>query len=333
MTILMGGSALAATGPLHPWGVVARSTLQACTSESTPLNIQDQIAYIEVTTGMASHPVTGWFLLDSGTTQSMIDRHFIPNISNYTTYYPETFSFFGAHPNMSLAMSDFSRARADVPQAGIIGSDFMAQSIYTFDYQNRVLTKAEFASTCTSDVLSSAGLVAMDTSGYFSTTDVGRVSIGQFLSPNVPTIPIRIGEKSFPAQIDLGYNDWKYPYAININLPLKKALDDAGINLIPEPRLNSVLSTCVVGVSDQITAYRLPAGQLFALLGLDGKDINQYANVHIFLKNTPDAAKVCGGISSWDKPAAQLGGSFFKNAGYVVFDAHTSKVWIPKAAN
>ena len=49
----------------------------------------------------------------------------------------------------------------------------------------------------------------------------------------------------------------------------------------------------------------------------------------IFVKHTPQAAKVCGGIGTWTVPAAQIGTSFFIDAAAVVFDPPRHRVWLP----
>ena len=45
-----------------------------------------------------------------------------------------------------------------------------------------------------------------------------------------------------------------------------------------------------------------------------------------FVKRTPPAARVCGGIGTWPQPAAQLGASFFAG-GSLVVDPFSARVW------
>jgi hypothetical protein len=68
----------------------------------------------------------------------------------------------------------------------------------------------------------------------------------------------------------------------------------------------------------------------FAFVGLDGGTAHAETDAVLFAKNTPPAARVCGGIGTWSVPAAQVAASFYVADGLVVFDPLASQVWIPR---
>ena len=325
--------------PLRPWQAVRRELLSKLLGTALPLHLEGQVAYIQAQIGaLNAPPVPAWFLIDTATTQSYVDLSLIPQTDRPSSasstdsqiYYPETFQFFGSWDKVGFHLSDYSQNKATVKQSGIIGTDFLSQQPYLFDYVEKKLYRSEGYLNCSFGELSDAGLVALSTQGYYSNIAPTVMNSYNVRVPNVPTVPVKIGSETFMAQVDSGYNDYKYPFSININTALKKALDAAGVQLIAVPELNSTLSTCVPGVRDQVTAFRLGADTFFTFLDVGGNSINQFKEVNLFLKTTPEEAKICGGISTWDKPAAQLGASFLKDAGFVIFDPLNGLVWIPK---
>ena len=50
----------------------------------------------------------------------------------------------------------------------------------------------------------------------------------------------------------------------------------------------------------------------------------------VFVKETLEEAKACGGIETWTVPAAQMGASFLVDAQAVVIDPFASRVWLPR---
>jgi hypothetical protein len=128
-------------------------------------------------------------------------------------------------------------------------------------------------------------------------------------------------------QIDSGYDDFRYRHSININQAFFTALKEAGINLIETPEKNINLTTCVPNVIEPILAYSLPSGIYLSIIGIDGNPVLVTSECHIFLKKTPVEAKSCGGIGTWQIPAAQMGASFLQDAKKVIFDPFKSRVW------
>ncbi len=320
-----------ASTPDVEWQEVRRDLLQKCLLSPLPLFVDRQVTYVQLPIGNHADPKPAWFLLDTGATFSTIDAQFLnpaplPAVESLVVaaptreYTPASFEFFGKWFKSNFSIQDYSRIITGVKQAGIIGTDFLSQQPYILDFQEKKLYRTEQVLPCSPQDLAAAGLTALSTKGYYSTQG-STVSLSKkFLAPNVPTVPIRIGTETFVAQIDTGYNDHKHAFSININTAMKAALDQAGVGLIPVPRLNSTLTT----------AYRLAKGTTFSFVDINGQEVHPFSEVRIFLKSTPPAALNCGGISTWEKPAAQLGSSFFKDAGFVIFDPFTSLVWIPK---
>jgi hypothetical protein len=134
------------------------------------------------------------------------------------------------------------------------------------------------------------------------------------------------------AQIDTGYDDGRFPPSMNINRAWFQRLQAAGIRLERAPRADLTLSTCT-GVAEPVLAYRLPAARRVELLASDGTTAHSLEGVTLFLKDTPPAARRCGGIGTWSRPAAQLGASFV-NSGTLVVDPLRQQVWfrVPEPA-
>ena len=85
-------------------------------------------------------------------------------------------------------------------------------------------------------------------------------------------------------------------------------------------------SDLCAGVAEPVRAYRLPEGVGLELVGGDGRAVRRLEGVTLFVKDTPAAARSCGGIGTWERPAAQLGASVF-NAGTLVVDPFAQQVW------
>ncbi len=143
--------------------------------------------------------------------------------------------------------------------------------------------------------------------------------------PNIPTVPVRIGHSLAVAQIDTGYDDGRHSPSVNINRAWLAALRAAGVKPQRWPEADLSLSTCA-GVAEQVWAYRLPEGLALELVGSDGRAVRRLEGVTLFLKDTPAAAGRCGGIGTWQQPAAQLGASVV-NDGTLVVDPFAQRVW------
>lgn len=268
----------------------------------------------------------GYFLLDFGTTSSTIDPNgFLNGIpkslnSNFEKF--DNFNFYGSWGTVLLDIQNHSNIKS-IQQAGILGTDILSKHIYTIDYSNKKLYRAHKEQFCSDSLLILKGFKPVSTAGYFS-NDYKKLNNG--CTPNIPSIPIKIGGVTAIAQIDPGYDDAMYNYAVNINQAYFDALKAANISLIENSIANFVLSTCT-NVSEKVIAYKLPEEVNFSVTTTDGSTTLIHSDINIFLKQTPVDAISCGGIGAWKIPAAQLGASFLVNTKKVIFDPFSSKVW------
>lgn len=290
--------------------------LDACTLASRPLALVGLLPYAEVRIG----PDTGWFLVDWGTTGSAIDpRAFSPATpqpaaGTYNQW--NGFDFFGPWATVTLGVQDLSHFTGPPPQAGILGTDFLSLDAYLVDWTTRIIARVD----CTDLQLEAAGLTPFSVAGSFSDTPA-TLPAGV---PNVPAVPLKLGTATaFPAQVDTGYGDALYGPAININRALFDRIPPGVLTRAPSADL--ALSTCVPGVTESVPAYRVAAPHAAELVDRRGT-AHPISGAWVFLKDTPSAARSCGGIGTWSSPAAQLGVSVV--ARQAVFDPGRAAVWL-----
>jgi hypothetical protein len=327
-------ASLAAVRPLAVAKSRAPSALAACHGQRRPLVVSSQMPYAEVGVRGASGPeARGQFVLDFASTRSTIDltafpRKVRPAPEAGTTGRFAALAFFGDWLDVVLDPQDHRGVRGRVRQAGILGSDFLAQHVYTLDYgvagKGAGLWRSGPGATCSDDVLRAEGLLPLDTAGYYS-DDLAKLRPGV---PRVPTVPVRVGGVSARAQLDTGFDDRRARHSVNVNRAFAAALAAAGVSLVAQPKKDVWLSTCVPGVSEVVRAHRLPPGVAFELVGTDGVAVRAVADAILFVKETPPAAASCGGIGTWPEPAAQVGASFYVDARRLVFDPYSSRVWM-----
>lgn len=272
----------------------------------------------------------GYFLVDFGTTTSTIDPNNFINgtpllVDNSVNKFAD-FRFLGNWGAVHLNVQNHSNILGldGFKQAGILGTDFLANNIYTLDYENKKIYKSSKATFYSSQQLHNMGFQAVSSRGYYASQ---KQELQNLCTPNIPTIPVSIGDIDAVAQIDSGYNDTLFEYSININTAFFEALEEAGIHLIPNPAANLILSTCNVGYNEVVKAYRLPKGVSFSVAATNGKRVLVNSNINVFVKQTSNASFHCGGIGTWKIPAAQMGASFLKQCKQVIFDPFNSKVW------
>lgn len=328
----------AGTSPLDAGTYV----LPSCLGPALPIQYSGQSPYFTATVSGASSSGSGAFLLDYGSTGSWIDLNGfsgpapVPLGCSGGRCTFSDFDFFGSWGQVSFGESDFSGIQSNPPQVGIIGTDFLSVTPFTLDAAGRRVLQGSATAFCSDSTLRSAGFGALDTSGYFS-SNLGQllplstvISGGSGTVPNVPTVRLRVGGAEGRAQIDTGFDDSFIPHSININVALFSAIQAATPGaLIRAASLDISLSTCV-GVSEPVQAYRLAAGQSAELLGLQGEVVRADGQAVLFVKRTPAAARVCGGIGTWTAPAAQLAGSAMRLPGAAIFDPIHSRVWVPR---
>jgi len=302
--------------------------LPSCLGETRSLVISSGMPY----TPLRVQGRTGFFVLDLGADGSAISpstflgrRGPLPLQGSGNTF--AGVDFFGPLAPLSLNVQDHSGIRGPLPQAGLIGTDLLRQHVWTLDYANGLLHRADQASFCADGELRQAGFQPFSSAGYFG-TDAATLHCPAAPKrgpcPNIPSIPVRIGSSMAVAQVDTGYDDGLHAPSLNINRAWFNQLAQS-VQLVPHPEANLTLSTCA-GVSEQVLAYRLPPGKAVELVGSDGSAVRSLHGVTLFLKDTPSGARRCGGIGTWERPAAQLGASFV-NDGTLVVDPFRQRLW------
>jgi hypothetical protein len=272
----------------------------------------------------------GYFIMDWGSTSSGIDTMAFtvnrprPSGTSGGKFKFDNFDFYGSWGTVSLSIQDMSHIQGNIRQAGILGADFLSLNAFTLDYTSGNVYRAMMDQLCPDSVLIAEGYKPVSSRGYFSNKND---SLNDACVYNVPTVPIRIGDVSAIAQLDPGYSDVKYPYSVNINKALFNTLQEAGIKLTEIPGEQTALTTCVAGVSEMVTPYKLQEGISFSITGMNNKPVVIHSNVILLLKETPQAAQSCGGIGTWKIPAAQVGASYFNEAKSMIFDPFSSRIW------
>ncbi|MBT9560420.1 MAG: hypothetical protein IV100_30625 [Myxococcales bacterium] len=316
--------------------VLEAPPLPACLGVSVPLVVSGQgLPYATATVGGAP----GWFLLDFATTSSTIDEGAfqgavaaIPGTGNQYG----AFDFFGPWGAVRLDRQDHSGVSATVRQAGILGTDFLSLHVYTLDFRSAGTRNPGIVAQspgwavyrapgggCDDATLTGLGLRAVSTEGHYS-NDLSEVQ-----GPNVPTVPVRVGGASAVAQLDTGFDDVLVPGSVNVNEAFFDAIPDAARGT-RRPDLDLALTTCV-GIAETVEAWAPDAP--FEFVGPGGETVREVDGVVLFVKRTPAAAAPCGGIGTWDTPAAQVGATILSGSGVLVFDPLTSRVWMAGSAN
>lgn len=323
-------------------GPAARVPAQPdCLGERQPLTVASRMPYALVGVGARQ----GYFLLDFGASVSSITPANLQGDAPALT--PEAaggryddFVFFGRWASVALQLQPqpavqalrSADGRASIRQAGVIGTDFLAQHVYTLDYRGGHLWRAAPGAFCDDAALQAGGYRAVSTRDYYGAAPAALSCPRAMAAPggcvNIPTVPIRIGRVEAVAQLDTGYDDSRQPYSVNINAALFDALRAAGVRLTPRPDIAIQLSTCVAGVSEPVEAWRLGAGTPAGIVDTAGRLVANHGRaLTLFVKRTPAAAAVCGGIGTWRQPAAQLGASFV-SGGSLVVDPFSARVWL-----
>jgi hypothetical protein len=316
--------------------------LPACAgTQRLPLRLQGKLVYVNATLGTAPNTGSGPFLVDFATTASAVDLSRLsapgpaysgcqPDAGNFSPCTFTDLDFFGSWGQVVMNPEQFSGS-----QAGIIGTDFLSVHPFSIDYVSLELVQGP-SPFCSDAELEAAGFVALSSQGFYAKqlsalrllTDVDPSAPVQDHVPNVPTVPVRIAGVTALAQLDTGFDDNIVPSSVNVNQAFIGELIDGGA-VQRDSAHDLSLSTCV-GVSEPVQAYRLAPGVSFDFVGVDGGTARAEATAVLFAKNTPPAARVCGGIGTWSVPAAQVAASFYVVAGHMVFDPVASQVWIPR---
>ena len=169
---------------------------------------------------------------------------------------------------------------------------------------------------CDEAMLRHAGFVSVGLPGYYE-ANLSSLKSGM---PNVPVIGLRIGQVTFPAQIDTGYGD--LPGGIvQVNAALMRILRATGMPIRSLPS-----DVVTVGCSGTYTYERWQIEhERLSIVTPGGDIVANYPPPVVEVKT--DAH--CGGISAFAEPFAQIGASWLSRWAKSVFDGLSSAVWIP----
>ncbi len=265
--------------------------------------------YIELT----ADGKTGPFLLDFGATQSSLSAEAFAGADGS----PRTASI--SLPG--IEQGDFHLARygllrqPEKGQLGVIGANLLSRLTVQLT-ANAAYVGAE---PCRRETMIARGLAPIAQNGFFSS----EPSTADARRPNVPVVFLRLGDVRAFAQIDTGYEDAVYAHSVDINQALFERLVASGIKLDNAGEVD--VWTC------EGREWRPRYAVEERALGIEdeqSRPIAQTGDFHLIVK-PPDA---CGGIADMTEPAAQLGASFLRLFGVIVFDPKNATVWLDGAA-
>jgi hypothetical protein len=265
--------------------------------------------YIELT----ADGKTGPFLLDYGATRSSLSADAFAGPEGAVR--KATISL----PGIEEAL--FRLARYDLllqpeeGQLGVIGADLLSRLTVELTPPTVVLG----AEPCRPQALIARGLAPVDETGFFA-SDPAKIDPRR---PDVPVVFVRIGEVRAFAQIDTGYEDEAYVRSVDVNEALFERLVDSGIKLDQIAELR--VWTC--DGHERRPVFRVKDRAL-GIENEQGKPIVATGDFHLIVKR----ANGCGGIAEMTEPAAQLGASFLRLFGAIVFDPKNATVWLDGAA-
>lgn len=252
---------------------------------------------------------TGPFLLDYGATRSSLSAARFPGPNG---------SIREAAISLSgIERADFHLARYDLllqpekGQLGVIGDDLLSR--FTVELTER--TAFLGADPCRPEAVIARGLTPVAQNGFFS-SDPSKIREGL---PNVPVVFLRFGEVRAWAQIDTGYEDAVYPRSVDVNRALFDRLVENGVKI---DKIDDIDVWTCEG-RERRAVYRVKDDPL-SIENENGKRIVETGDFHLIVK----PANACGGIADLPEPAAQLGASFLRLFGAVIFDPKTTTVWL-----
>jgi hypothetical protein len=253
--------------------------------------------------------VQGAFLLDYGATRSSLSADAFSSAEGSVRTASISLPTF-QQGDFRLARYG-ARGRSRSGRLGVIGTDFL--SLLTAQFAGGAVTLGD--KPCDAKAVRARGLIPVAETGFFS-SDVSTVGAGL---ANVPVVYLRLGEVRAWAQIDTGYADSVIPHSVDINEALYDRLVAGGVRL--ERAADIGVLTCEGRESRRVYAVR---DRGLAIENERGQPIVETDNFHLIVKT----ANGCGGIGAMTTPAAQLGASFLKLFGMIVFDPKSATVWV-----
>jgi hypothetical protein len=260
---------------------------------------------------LSADGVSGEFLIDYGATRSSLSAGVFKG--------PEGSVRNAALSLPGVAAAPFILFAYDMPltpsggQLGVIGTDLLSRLSVQFAGAS-VFVGAE---PCRPEALRARGYAAISQRGFFAADP----QLNDDHHPNVPVVFIGLGGVRAPAQVDTGYDDIVYTHSVDVNQPLFNQLLESGVVMDHIADIN--IATCAGAETRGV--YRVQDRAL-AIETEQGATIVNIETFHLILKH----ANACGCIGALNAPAAQLGASFLKAFGAIVFDPQSATLWIEK---
>jgi hypothetical protein len=209
-------------------------------------------------------------------------------------------------------------------QNGVLGTDLLRKMVVELHYEDPNDLHMLVSDSCDTRGLGAKGFWNFSQIGFFGTGDNGSGL------PNVPVVRIELDDGTDQnlvgirtwAQIDPGYADTDWPYTIEINDALFHELKRLA------PTLSTVGTTVVSdcdGKATTVPVYVVPNKQL-RIEDAKGGEMFRVKGYHFVRK--PKGTGSCGGIGGMDTPAAQLGASFLRLFGTMIFNPAKQELWL-----
>ena len=261
----------------------------------------------------------GFFLIDTGGTDSLVDMQRYGR-SVATKISLTGFSLPSVWDGIFTAadLHSFSNP-AGGGELGVVGTDLLSRVSIEFHYEQPHPFAAFAMQACDEATLQRAGFVGVGLEGYYQ-ADWSQLKPGM---PNIPVIGLRIGQITFPAQVDTGLGDVPKG-TVQVNAAVMRILREAGMRMHQVPN-DVVTFTCSGRINFE--RWQIEHEEL-AVVTQDGKTVAKYPPPLLELKSNNG----CGGISGYAEPFAQIGASWLSRWGTSVFQGLgyglRSTVWI-----
>jgi len=293
--------------------MAARAETSICGGTRMPI---DTSVLSEPFANLALGGNKGNFLIDTGATQSQVDRHRygVPEGSKISL---SGFSLPLEQGGIFIAADLRSFAAHRGGELGVVGTDFLSLLSIEFYYEQPQPFAALRRKGCDRTTLRRAGFIAVGLPGYYE-ANLSRLKRGM---PNVPVISLRIGQVTFPAQVDTGYGDNNPRGVVQVNAALMRTLRATGM---PAHSVPAHVVTVDCSGTYNYERWQIEHEEL-SIVTSDGNIVASYPPPLLEVKT--DAR--CGGISAFAEPFAQIGASWLSRWGKSVFDGLSSAVWIP----
>jgi hypothetical protein len=260
----------------------------------------------------------GFFLIDTGGTDSLVDMQRYGR-SVATKVSLSGFSLPSVRDGIFTAADLRSFSNPGGGELGVVGTDLLSRLSIEFHYEQSHPFAAFAEKACDEAILQRADFVGVGLKGYYH-AEWSQLKPGM---PNVPVIGLRIGQITFPAQVDTGLGDVPKG-TVQVNAAVMRTLRAAGIKMHPVP--NDVVTLTCSGRTN--FERRQTEHQELAVVTPGGKIVATYPPPLLELKSDNG----CGGISRYAEPFAQIGASWLSRWGTSVFQGSgygvSSTVWI-----